>query len=207
MHKSKSGFTIVELLIVIVVIAILAAISITAYNGIQKRARNNAKITAATSIAKVVNGYTVATGNLLATNSCLPTGNSDLNGDGIGDCGTITDPSAPSHSELTTINNKLSAEGITLSFPQDVVTTNSGGKIRGLRYTYGASNRGMNGVLQPYFLYFALEGDNEDCKSSYSVSVDSSNPDPLYWIVPGKNYSGGAGYTYCAFTLKHPSSI
>lgn len=39
MHKNKhSGFTIVELLIVIVVIAILAAISIIAYNGIQRRA-------------------------------------------------------------------------------------------------------------------------------------------------------------------------
>lgn len=36
-HKQQSGFTIVELLIVIVVIAILAAISIVAYNGIQNR--------------------------------------------------------------------------------------------------------------------------------------------------------------------------
>lgn len=44
MHTQKklskvSGFTIVELLIVIVVIGILAAISIVAYNGIQERAR------------------------------------------------------------------------------------------------------------------------------------------------------------------------
>ena len=38
MRQTKSGFTIVELLIVIVVIAILAAITIVAYNGIQNRA-------------------------------------------------------------------------------------------------------------------------------------------------------------------------
>jgi len=38
MTKSTRGFTIVELLIVIVVIAILAAISIVAYTGIQNRA-------------------------------------------------------------------------------------------------------------------------------------------------------------------------
>jgi prepilin-type N-terminal cleavage/methylation domain-containing protein len=38
-QNKKTGFTIVELLIVVVVIAILAAITIVAYNGIQQRAR------------------------------------------------------------------------------------------------------------------------------------------------------------------------
>ena len=37
-HKQQAGFTIVELLIVIVVIAVLAAISVVAYNGITARA-------------------------------------------------------------------------------------------------------------------------------------------------------------------------
>jgi prepilin-type N-terminal cleavage/methylation domain-containing protein len=40
--KKQAGFTIVELLIVIVVIGILAAITIVAYNGIQDRARLSA---------------------------------------------------------------------------------------------------------------------------------------------------------------------
>lgn len=42
LHKlnKTSGFTLVELLIVIVVIALLAAISVAAYSGIQDRARN-----------------------------------------------------------------------------------------------------------------------------------------------------------------------
>jgi type IV pilus assembly protein PilA len=45
-HKQK-GFTIVELLIVVVVIAILAAITIVAYNGIQNRAKASAAQAAA----------------------------------------------------------------------------------------------------------------------------------------------------------------
>lgn len=40
-HKQQSGFTIVELLIVIVVIGILAAITIVAYNGVQNRAQTS----------------------------------------------------------------------------------------------------------------------------------------------------------------------
>lgn len=42
MQKTRSGFTIVELLIVIVVIGILAAITIVAYNGVQNRAKATA---------------------------------------------------------------------------------------------------------------------------------------------------------------------
>lgn len=39
-EQKQTGFTIVELLIVIVIIAILAAVSIVAYNGIQNRAND-----------------------------------------------------------------------------------------------------------------------------------------------------------------------
>lgn len=41
--KTQTGFTIVELLIVVVVIAILAAITVVAYNGIRQRAETSAR--------------------------------------------------------------------------------------------------------------------------------------------------------------------
>ena len=56
------GFTIVELLIVIVIIAILAAITIVAYNGIQKRARNQQMVTAAKEVYKAISAYVIDNG-------------------------------------------------------------------------------------------------------------------------------------------------
>jgi prepilin-type N-terminal cleavage/methylation domain-containing protein len=50
--QAERGFTIVELLIVIVVIGILAAIVIVAYNGIQDRAKNTKYLTDATALQK-----------------------------------------------------------------------------------------------------------------------------------------------------------
>ncbi|RRJ85687.1 prepilin-type N-terminal cleavage/methylation domain-containing protein [Gulosibacter macacae] len=43
-HSAMPGFTIVELLVVIVVIAILAAITVASFNGIISRARNTARL-------------------------------------------------------------------------------------------------------------------------------------------------------------------
>lgn len=56
--KAK-GFTIVELLIVVVVIAILAAITIVAYNGIQNRAKASSAQSAASSVQKKAEAYNI----------------------------------------------------------------------------------------------------------------------------------------------------
>ena len=65
--NSQKGFTIVELLIVIVVIAILAAISIVAYTGIQNNARTSAAQSAASSVRDVAEAFNGVHGRYPAT--------------------------------------------------------------------------------------------------------------------------------------------
>jgi len=69
LKSQKSGFTIVELLIVIVVIAILAAISIVAYNGIQTRAQDTRLKLGASEFAKALQAWAVDNGSTLKGNS------------------------------------------------------------------------------------------------------------------------------------------
>lgn len=56
-RASVTGFTIVELLIVIVVIGILAAITIVAFNGVQARAHNAKRVSDLAGIAKAIELY------------------------------------------------------------------------------------------------------------------------------------------------------
>lgn len=58
-YRTARGFTIVELLIVVIVIAILAAITIVAYTGINNRAKASAAASAAEQAAKKVMTYAI----------------------------------------------------------------------------------------------------------------------------------------------------
>lgn len=91
-NRSKQrGFTIVELLIVIVVIGILAAITIVAYNGIQTRASNTQTVDAVGSFVEAYHLYAIDNGDYPQLTGCLgedypAPGNRCLAQDGTGYC-------------------------------------------------------------------------------------------------------------------------
>lgn len=60
--NKQTGFTIVELLIVVVVISILASITIVSFNGIQTKANDASRIVKVTSIAKAIERYHIDNG-------------------------------------------------------------------------------------------------------------------------------------------------
>lgn len=78
--KLNKGFTIIELLVVIVVIGILAAISIVSYSGISNKARVNANKSTADSIKSAALTIYADTGTFPATNATAATALSNLNG-------------------------------------------------------------------------------------------------------------------------------
>lgn len=61
----RRGFTIVELLIVVVVIAILASITIVAYSGIQQSSRDSIRKTDIANVAKAISLYNIDNDNLV----------------------------------------------------------------------------------------------------------------------------------------------
>ena len=77
--RNTNGFTIVELLIVIVIIAILASVSVMAFNGITTRAENTKTLSAVSAYVKAMQLHATKEGRFPRNNPaeyvCLPDNN------------------------------------------------------------------------------------------------------------------------------------
>lgn len=182
MHKNRSGFTLVELLIVIVVIAILASISVVAYSGIQQRASRSQLSAALDSYIKGIEMYRVENGvyptasDLSHTGyACLaPAGSLPASGVFEDDkCSTVDgygEISPALNTKLSTIVSDLPD----VSMPAaNYSSTNS---ARGLMYY--ASDDWVDGRTW-YAIHYYILG-NQECPRGDSYYLSSTNVTQCY---------------------------
>lgn len=186
MTRKTNAFTIVELLIVIVVIAVLAAISVVAYRGIQQRANNTAIINAASQTVRAIQAYIASEGAYPATSYfCVTTESGCANSGGV----------IPANA---TFNTNMQKTG---SAPTSTATL-SGTTRYGVMYNYDAS-RTLDGQSRPAVLLYYLDGISQSCgmvvtDALSATMLTSSNP----YTGPD---SGGTGKTACVVSIPGPA--
>lgn len=108
MNYKRRGFTIVELLIVIVVIAILAAITVVSYNGIKRRAEDTARYADLVQVDRLIQLYRIQNGRYPVTAAQMTPGAIYCIGTGFpsGSCWTgISESDQSITNELQTVGN------------------------------------------------------------------------------------------------------
>jgi type II secretion system protein G len=149
--QSARGFTIVELSIVIVVIAILASITIVAYNGIQMRARDSQRRSDVTAITKALELYYIDNGKF-------------PNGSGS----TTINAGWSTTADASWANLATALKPYLATLPTDPISTPGSSVINsatsGTNYAYFADYGGSycgNTASQTYIFVYRLEGSTQ----------------------------------------------
>ncbi|RYX78323.1 type II secretion system protein [bacterium] len=185
-QNKRHGFTIVELLIVIVVIGILAAIVILSYNGIQTKAKNTARASEVKEYAKLFNSYKLAKINSNPTQDgwpdiapgtyCLGTGfPQSPSSPSLRTCRDWQQPTSPTNTALT---------------PNE---TSSAVLMNELRKAGGINNADHSDTSMPTIgpyvqihtdrivITTILIGKTQAVCGDFSVHLDTANPDDAGW--------------------------
>jgi prepilin-type N-terminal cleavage/methylation domain-containing protein len=170
----QHGFTIVELLITIVIVAILASLTVTAYSGMQQRGRDSQRVNDMNVIVKALEMYKIQAGTYPAT----------------GSTNTI------SGWEVSSINpdqflSSIKTTGITSTIPVDP-TNNSTSSLSGFLYRYYRYTAGTNGCDVARGDYYILViGKAESASGQLSSSPG--------FQCPGRNWSNEGDWITGAF--------
>lgn len=200
----QKGFTLVELLIVIVVIGILASITVVAYNGVTVQARNAARLAttkqANQAVRLAIEVYSVSAVHASLNHSddwgraCVGIGHPNLDNDGanIPDCGRyLNDPAYVS--ESTAFNNLLRDAGMLPNMQTYQVVKASYGDVVAGPFLEDMVIDGTDRLV----LEYNLEGDAKDCSLSPLVYGDWGAR-TMTRPASGAQYSStGGGITEC----------
>lgn len=171
MLKNNRGFTIVEIVIVITVIAVLASITMVAYNGVQKRSRDSLRTNDVSTLGKAISIYATQTG------SWTPAGCGDTSNTLTGDINRVYS----GNSIMTCLKNYDSTTK-QISDPSGCVSSadNTASCTAAIRGYYGAYNCGTT-----YYVLARLEN------TPTSGTIASSD-----MCAAGKTFATSGGYNY-----------
>lgn len=176
------GFTIVELLIVIVVIGILAAITLVTYGTIQQKATNTSVIDAASKSSRMIQAYIAANGSIpVPAGACITI-----------DSGCAT---GGSYAANSTFNTNMATVG---TIPRSVPI--SGSDHYGVIYYYNAS-RIVDGISKPIVLLYWLVGTSQNCGLSGLVADPNAASTTTTSATYTSSNDSGSGKTLCAVAV------
>ena len=190
MNKKAQGFTIVELLIVIVVIAILAAISIAAYTNIQQRAKSTAIINAARQSLKMIQAYIAANGDYPAKSRACITIESECQIDA-------------SIASKVPLRESFNINMATIGIPPKSVPT-EGDHLYGITYGYDAAYI-FDTEPRPARLIYYLFGRNQQCGIAGVMRWSATNEYIATPIGYTDGNAGGLNKTLCWISIPGPA--
>jgi prepilin-type N-terminal cleavage/methylation domain-containing protein len=193
-YSHKQGFTIVELLIVVVVIAILAAITIVSYNGITNRAKESAAQSTAAQVGKKVAQVSITNAETVPADKAA-----FLTATGFTESGDTT------YDYIASADQKnycvtASKQGITYSY-----SSNSGSAVKGRCVTNLIANPSAVGAPSPYF---SLAGGSY-APSTRAIATDRfrTGPSSLRNIVTGSGQLSVMGRPAAPFLVQAGESL
>ncbi|KKW02614.1 MAG: hypothetical protein UY35_C0014G0040 [Candidatus Saccharibacteria bacterium GW2011_GWC2_48_9] len=148
--SNSSGFTIVELLIVIVVIGILAAITIVAFNGVQNRAKATSARSLANSVLKKAEIYNANYGQYPSIGNFTAAA-------GTAGAAAGTEAALPANTNIITYGAAAGGALSAISGNNTIayLVCNSAGSNVGIEITYWDYTRGVYSNTAPSMSYQA----------------------------------------------------